>query len=164
MCPKGGNVAIDLLSLEKRIRNLQKLRDLVADDEMMEALRDQEVFAMLKESLGVKGHGGAQPTATLRNPSISVLFPDASDDDGLPAPGTLRRAVYDVALSLGPKFTAAEIVTKLEAQGHTFDAADHAIAVNTALRALQNKNLVRLVEQGSGRRGNRYEITKGGTK
>ncbi len=154
-------MALDLQSLEGRIRKLQKLRDLLSDEETRELMADPEVLAALKESL-VGTNGASEKNS--RKPAQDAhktLFDEEASESKMPGAGTLRMAAYDVALTLRPRFKAKEVLERLEADGYKFDASDHMIAVNTAIRGLMKKGLVRLVSAGSGRKGNQYEIVKG---
>lgn len=153
-------MAFDLQSIETRIRKLQKLRDLLSDEETRELMSDPEVLAALRET--VNSANGANKNAAKAAHEAGSLFTDEVEaETKLPAEGTLRRAVFDVVMTFTGRFFARNVLEKLEESGYQFEASDHMIAVNTALRGLQHKKLVRLVAKGSGRKGNKYEVSKG---
>jgi hypothetical protein len=153
-------MAVDLQAIEARIRKLTKLRDILSDKDTMELMADPEVMKAFLESVGTRSNGGSNH-AVKGGADDVTLFGDAVHDRNMPGEGTLRNAVYREGLVLGSPFVAKTIVKRLEASGFKFGTSDHMIAVNQALRSLHRKKLVKMVERGSGRRGNLYEAVKG---
>ncbi len=145
---------VNLTALEARIAKLQKVRDLLADEETCALISDPEVMALLQQV--AESRNGHKPEQAVTS---AATEDGAGDVPALPGEGTLRRRVLDIARATG-KFEARDVINKLEASGYKFDASDSMVAVNTALRGLIKKRLVRIARTGSGRVPHVYEARK----
>jgi hypothetical protein len=144
-------MAIDLKTLDARIRKLQKLRELLADNDTRELMTDPEVMDYLKQVVVSNGNGGgAHANAQLQ----------LETNEALPAEGSLKRKVLDTARTISGKFDTALIVEQMGRDGFTFEAQQPKISVNQALTKLAGKGLIRLVRRGSGRQPNYYEAVR----
>jgi len=148
-------VAVDLTTLDAKIRRLQKLRELLTDEDTRELLSDPDTVAFIQQS---RNGNGARSVPAAESPIDSDDEEDRSSL--LPGEGSFRRKVLEIAEACAGKFDARYILGKLNNSGHHFDADNPMIAVNTALRALQRKELVRLVRAGSGRQPHIYEAVR----
>lgn len=142
-------MAVDLKTIDARIRKLQKLRSLLADDDTRELMADPEIMGLLRDSLASNGNG--------RQNSASIEPDD--DEERLPAEGSLKRRVLDTARTFTGKFDTRMIVDQMMRDGMTF-GRDPMLSVNQAMRHLARKNFVRLVRTGSGRQPNIYEVRR----
>jgi hypothetical protein len=149
-------MAIDLTTLDIRIRKLQKLRALLADNETRELMADPEVMDYLKQVVS-NGNGNSNAEHANAQPQLQ-LKPDA--DETLPAEGSLKRKVLDTARTISGKFDTALIVQEMSRDGFRFEAQQPKISVNQALTKLAGKGLIRLVRRGSGRQPNYYEAVR----
>lgn len=144
---------VDLKAIDARIRKLQKLKEVLADDGLRELIADPELLELMKGAVATNGNGAK---SYVENPQQNT-----EGDENLPAEGSLKRKVLEAARALPGKFNTRDIVTKLQAEGHHFDR-DAAIAVNQALRHLvgNDKGLIRMVREGSGRIPHIYEAVR----
>ena len=145
---------VNLTAIDARIRKLQKLRELLNDEETLELISDPEVMAMLQPTNGANGSKPMLPEPVTTDDTVNADAALAT-----PAEGSLRRRVLDIARTTG-RFEARYIVEILLQTGYSFDASDPMIAVNTALRALIKKKFIKLVRAGSGRMPHTYEARK----
>src|ERR1041384_1795786 len=104
---------VDLNSLDARIRKLQKLRTLLADEETRELIADPEVLALLRNGTG----NGSAASAASEQESM-----ESHDDTDIPPEGSLIRAVLDTAGGCPGKFDVNYIFNKLKAGGYVFEA------------------------------------------
>lgn len=141
-------MALDLKTIDERIRKLQKLRNLLADEEIRDLIVDPEMQALIREATSSAGNGAGKATGVL------VMHRH------LPAEGSLRRRVLDIAVARGTRFDRRHIVSQMRAEGYQFDASDPDVAVNQALRKLADARLIRVSRQGSGRRPSIYEVVQ----
>lgn len=146
---------VDLKAIDARIRKLQKLKELLADETTRELIADPEIIELMKGAVS-NGNGDKPPQ-----------FPGVSEDQEetmFPAEGSLKRRVVDAALSVPGKFNTRDIVERVTASGYEF-GRDPAIAVNQALRTLARQHrFIRLVRAGSGRIPHIYEAVRRETK
>lgn len=147
-------MAVDLKAIDDRIRKLQKLRELLADEDTCKLIADPEVLNMLRDSVTANGNGNSASHAA------SEHAPESEDtDERLPAEGSLKRRVLDTARAFTGKFDIRSIVEQMTREGFEF-GRDPMLSVNQAMRHLARENLVRLVRAGSGRQPNIYEIRR----
>ena len=147
-------MAVNLTTIDARIRKLQKLRSLLADDETRELIADPEVMTLLRDSVSSNGNGKpAQQAASAAS--------EESEETGerLPAEGSIKRKVLDTARTFTGKFDTRMIVDQMVRDGVNF-GRDPMLSVNQAMRHLARKNLIRLVRLGSGRQPNIYEVRR----
>jgi hypothetical protein len=144
-------MAVDLNAIDARIRKLQKLRELLADDTTRELMNDPEIMGFLRDSVSQNGNGG----------KAHIPIPEEEEDLDLPIEGTLKRTVLDTARACPDKFDINYIVAKMKAANFHFEASDPKVAVNQALRSLTKRRFIRLVRMGSGRIPNIYEAIRG---
>jgi len=142
---------LDLKTIDAKIRKLEKLKVVLADDKFRELTADPEMLELLRAAL-TNGNGTGQSHRQELEITENAV-------EELPAEGSLRRKVLDAARSHPGKFNTRDMVEKLEAAGHQFDR-DAAIAVNQVLRGLVTKGFVRLVREGSGRIPHIYEAVR----
>jgi hypothetical protein len=158
-------MAVNLEAIDAKIRKLQKLRELLADEETRELMADPEMLEMVR-STTLSGNGKHHSNNTHTSvPGVENLTPedsanDIEEDANLPAEGSLRRKVLELARQCSGKFDTRYIVGKLGLEGHQFGARDPITAVNQALRNLHRLNLVRLSRAGSGRLPHIYEAVR----
>jgi hypothetical protein len=150
----------NLEALDARIRKLTKLRQLLADEDTVQLLNDPETLAMIRESMEGSAMVTAIHSGTTTNPSNGDFAP--SDD--LPTPGSFRFKVLYLARACPAQFDARYIVRKLEVEHWEFGTENPMVGVNSALRALVAKDLVRLAREGSGRQPNIYEAVRNETQ
>jgi hypothetical protein len=150
---EGDGTVVNLTALDARIAKLQKVRDFLADDEMRELISDPEVMLLLQQAAEARnGHKPMQIVSTDDSVADSAV--------ALPGEGTLRRRVLDIARAMGSRFEARDVIERLKASGFELEASNPMVAVNTALRSLIKKKLVRLARAGSGRVPHMYEARK----
>ena len=139
-------------AIDARIRKLEKAKQLLADESFRELIADPEILELMKEAISTNGNGHKA------NRQIAPENPEAEE---LPAEGSLKRKVLEAARALPGKFNTRDIVEKLQDGGHHFER-DAATAVNQALRHLvgNDKGLIRLVREGSGRIPHIYEAIR----
>ncbi|MFZ0300162.1 MAG: hypothetical protein WAM13_17555 [Candidatus Sulfotelmatobacter sp.] len=140
---------VDLKAIDTRIRKLQKLKEVLADEGLRELIADPELLELMKGAISTNGNGAGRS----HRQELEIAENTVAE---LPAEGSLRRKVLDATRAVPGKFNTRDIVVKLEASGHQFDR-DAAIAVNQVLRNLAKKKFVRLVRKGSGRIPHIYE-------
>jgi hypothetical protein len=150
-------MAIDLSRLDAKIERLTRLREMLLDDDWVALLSAPDTIAMIQQAC--KGNGA-------RKMIVGLALAQARENNGENAPseGSFRNKVLGIANEHIGTFDARFVRGKLVDGNHRFVANDPMIAINTALRALESKGLIRLVEKGSGRKPNTYEVTReGGT-
>lgn len=76
------------------------------------------------------------------------------------AKGALIRTAKAVCETFQGQFTAHDLIEQMKARGFAFVAAKPHIAINGILRKFIARGLVRLVDKGSGRIANRYEVIR----
>lgn len=148
-------MAVDLKAIDTRIRRLQKLRELLADEDTRELIADPEIMGFLRDTAAQNGHVNGSKSSS----EILHEKPE-KNDNRLPAEGSLNRAVLDVARTCEDKFDNSDIVAKLKAAHYQFAASDPQVAVNQALRGLRKRKFIRLVREGSGRIPNIYRVIR----
>jgi hypothetical protein len=147
-------MAIDLKQLESNIeqlevkkRKLQKLKELLSDEETRELISDPEIMSMIR---GSEAHvNGVHAKAPVWEDPLP----------GEPAEGSLRAKVLEVARACQGKFDLRYVLEKLKLENYQFDAKDPKLAIHGALNSMSHpkKRLIRLVRKGSGRQPNIYE-------
>lgn len=148
-------MAVDLKAIDTRIRKLQKLRALLADDETRELIADPEVMTMLRDSVATNGNGSK--SHPLQDGATGESTTEA--EERLPAEGSLKRKVLDTARNITGKFDTRTIVDQMVRDGFQF-GRDPMLSVNQAMRHLTRNRLIRLVRTGSGRQPNIYEVRR----
>ena len=142
---------LDMKAIDGRIRKLQKLKEVLADEGMRELIADPELLELMRGAVATNGRGLKQDAGVVITENL---------DSELPAEGSLKRKVLDAARAWPGKFSTRDIIDSLERAGHHFER-DSALAVNQALRVLTEKNkLIRMVRRGSGRIPNIYEAVR----
>src|ERR1700691_4732455 len=116
---------LDSKAIDAKIRKLEKLKLVIADDRFRELVADPETRELLRTALSANGNGSGPDHQQPEVAENAVVE--------LPAEGSLRRKVLDAARAQPGKFNTRDMVEKLEAAGVTFDR-DAAIAVNQVLR------------------------------
>lgn len=142
---------VDLKAIDARIRKLQKLKEVLADDTLRELIADPELLELMRAAIATDGNGNGRS----QRQELEI----AESIQELPTEGSLRRKVLDAARAHPGKFNTRDMVDNLEAAGHKFDR-DAAIAVNQVLRSLVTMRFVRLVREGSGRIPHIYEAVR----
>jgi hypothetical protein len=141
-------MSVNLKAIDTKIRKLQKLRELLADDDTRDLMADPEIMSMVRDALSSNGNGNGNGHSTV---------PVEPEQETLPAEGSLKRAVLDTARMCPGKFDTAEIVRMMEGKGFRFQAHAPKISVNQALTKLAENGLIRLIRRGSGRQPNIYD-------
>ncbi|MGC2744527.1 MAG: hypothetical protein WA672_15230 [Candidatus Angelobacter sp.] len=154
-------MAVDLKAIDTRIRKLQKLRELLADDDTRELMADPEIMGFLRDSATQNGNGNGSKRSIEFSQEEPEQEPEP-EESVLPAEGSLKRAVLDVARGCEDKFDNDYIVTKMKAAHYQFTASDPHVAVNQALRGLRKGKFIRIVRRGSGRMGHIYKAIREG--
>jgi hypothetical protein len=138
---------MELSLLDEKIRKLEKLRKVLSDPDVQSVLADPELVALI-ESLN----------------KLAIPAPRAATngqrDTVPPPPGTLLGETLRAARTHVAPYAAADVVDTMEASNFSFEAGDHRIAVNGALRTLSDRGFIRLKQQGIGRRPTLYENPK----
>jgi hypothetical protein len=144
---------LDLKAIDAKIRKLEKLKVVLADDKFRELTADPEMLELLRAALT---NGNGNGTGHSHKQELEIA---ENTVEILPAEGSQRRKVLDAARAHPGKFNTRDMVEKLETAGEKFDR-DAAIAVNQVLRNLVRKGFVRLVREGSGRIPHIYEAVR----
>jgi hypothetical protein len=150
-------MAIDLKSLdssieelETRKRKLEKLRALLNDEETRDLISDPEIMNMIQTPPPIDfALNGKHPS---------------EETDGLPAEGSLRRAVLDAARAWPGKFSGKDIQTKLEENNFEFATKKPELSIHGVLVYLDKKKLVTLARKGSGRQPHLWEAVREGAR
>src|ERR1035437_3418265 len=114
---------MELTILYQKIRKLEKLKKVLSDPDVQEVLADPELVALI-ESLNK------------RDPKTAT---NGSRDTAPPPPGTLLGETLSAASTYAAPFSAKEIVATMQAKGFNFQSETPQIAVNGALRPLQQR-------------------------
>jgi hypothetical protein len=143
----------DVKAIDARIRKLQKVKEVLADEGLRELIADSELLELMREAVGKSGNGNGR--------TVIQDIPEDAAEEEMPAVGSLKRKVVEAALALPGKFNSRDIVEKLQNDGHQFQGRDPMIAVNQALRIIALKRkFIRLVRAGSGRIPHIYEAIR----
>jgi hypothetical protein len=149
-------MSLNLKPIDSRIHKLQKLRELLSNEDTRELLADPEMLALIHESASSNGNGTGPRQE--EQPPVSRTASLPAVHRRIPADGTLKRRVYDIALANGGRFNRSYIVGRMRNEGFHFEASEPDVAVNQALRRLVDDNLIRVYRQGMGRRASIYEV------
>lgn len=144
-------MALDLSTIDNRIRKLQRLKVLLTDEATRELIADPEMLELLRAAASKNGNvaGAAEPVTT------------TSKAEGyLPAEGSLRRVALEVARAATRKFDSRYVMEKMRLGGYKFESKSPLIAVNTALRSLSKRGLIHRVRVGTGRTPHIYEAVR----
>ena len=144
-------MTVNLQLIDSRIKKLQKLRELLADEETRALIADPELMGLMRTVITSNGNSGKEHIVEIDD------FRDESNDYA-PADGSFTKKVLDAARSFPGRFETHDIVDKLKMHGHQFGERDPMLAVNQSLRRLTKKKLIKLARKGSGRMPHRYEV------
>jgi hypothetical protein len=138
--------------LEQRRKRLEKAAaalDLLSDPDIKAQLAsDPEMRNAFVAAIG--GSNGTQPALT-----------GVGGERKLPPSGSQLRAVLDAAKNEPGDFTTKSLVEKMRAAGYRFEASEPQIAINSALKQLQARDFIALINQGRGRAASVFRYLKG---
>jgi len=130
--------------VEERIRKLQLIHQIVSDPELLSLLQEVLADADSKNGLALAPQEG-EPEKS--GPERAVESPKR---------GNLLRRVLDTANSMPGPFDVNAIEQRMVQSGFPFGAKSPKIAVGSALRKLERRNMIRILTRGSGSAPNIY--------
>jgi hypothetical protein len=128
---------IDLKEIDARIQRLQELRKIVADPEMA---------SLLNQLMASK------------NEHSSLAHPDRQSEHKAKKKGTFINKIEETCKSFGAaRFTIRDVIEKFESSGNTFKAKDKSVAAYSAMKRLEKRGVLKVVEKGIGAKPSYYE-------
>lgn len=137
----------------KRLEKAEKALDLLSDPDIQAQLAsDAEMRTAFLNAIHAKNGNDAPVVPVWRGPQkIGSKL--------LPPEGSLLRAVADAAMRQIGDFNAPTLLKYMLDDGYQFAAQDKYIAVSSALKDLQTREIVELVSRGMGRRASVYRYS-----
>lgn len=135
--------------LQAKIERLKLLKGFISDPETSAFLLSLTKNGDEAEAnrLSFAGKEGRQETETETTTTTTTIH----------SKGYLLMTVRRVARSFDePWYTAYEVMKRMASQGFMFEAAEPRIAVNAALRKLEERGQIKIYRLGSGRRPTKY--------
>lgn len=137
--------------IDQRITKLQRVRELLADPEMLALIRE-----ILIED-------GAEPGPVAPAPSPIPVQPPVPQSPAPPQEpadvnfrGLMTQSAYKCVLNMNQPFTGRELIEKMREAGYTF--FDHPeVSIHTPLKKLIKENVLEIVEEGVGRHATVYQ-------
>jgi len=128
---------IELKDIDEQIQRLQELRKIVADPGMA---------SLLNQLMASKnGHSG-------------LPHRDRQSESKAKKKGTFINKIDESCKSFGSaRFTIREVIDKFESAGNTFKAKDKSVAVYSAMKRLEKRGVLKVVEKGIGAKPSFYE-------
>lgn len=125
---------IELKDIDEQIQRLQELRKIVADPVMA---------GLLNQLIGSKnGHATLSPHR----------------EGKAKKKGTFINKIDETCKSFGSvRFVIRDVIEAFENAGNTFNAKDKSVAVYSAMKRLENRGVLKLVEKGIGAKPSLYE-------
>ena len=124
---------IELKDIDEQIQKLQELRKVVADPTMASLLNQLLASKNGQSSLSRTGERKAKK-------------------------GTFIEKIDESCKSFGSaRFTIREVIEKFESTGNKFNAQDKSVAVYSAMKRLEKRGVLKLVEKGIGAKPSYYQ-------
>ncbi|HVS88669.1 MAG TPA: hypothetical protein VHF01_10680 [Candidatus Acidoferrum sp.] len=128
---------IELKDIDEQIQRLQELRKIVADPGMA---------SLLNQLMASK------------NGQSSLLHGDKQSERKAKKKGTFINKIEESCKLFGSaRFTIRDVIDKFESAGNTFNAKDKSVAVYSAMKRLESRGVLKLVEKGIGAKPSFYE-------
>jgi len=134
---------ITLRDIDEQIRKLQELRKIVADPEMASLIN--QLFAR-------------------KNGQSIMSIADAQDKDKAKTQkrGTFIGKIEEVVRSMPQTstFTLNDVIEVFEASGNAFNAKNKSVATYTAMRRLEKRKVIEVVERGIGSKPSTFRVVR----
>lgn len=132
---------IELRDIDEQIRKLQELRKLVADPDMI---------ALLNQLISVKnGH------------STGIVLSSTVGKENTKKKGRFIEKIEETCRNFGTSsFTINDVIKAFEQRGNVFGANNKSVATYSAMRRLQKRRVVEVVQQGVGSAPSTYRVVQ----
>jgi hypothetical protein len=133
-------IDVDIQAIEEKIRKLQLLKELVSDPDIQQFLKE----------VSTNGHSPkAAPTTGL---AVRVRPVTHRNDNSSRPRGYFLNAVQDIVALAAHEFTTEDIELRLREREIAIRAANPNIAINEALRTLEDRGIVEKTRKRIGMR------------